>query len=197
MEGAWFQQLGCYLIVDRSEDKSKVKKIFFAKDRPPESSDLARCIVRYIRGHALEPVAELDFSGLTDFQKDVYAIISKIPRGKTITYGRVAILLGKPGASRAVGQAMSTNPFAIVVPCHRVVSSKGFGGYRWGKEIKEKLLALEQKEFLLPYEHIHGPADMARAACCSSRTCVPPPMMIQRRSSDRAISQSADNPHMF
>jgi methylated-DNA-[protein]-cysteine S-methyltransferase len=148
MEGAWFHQLGCYLIVDRSEDKSKVKKIFFAKDQPSESSDLARCIIRYIRGYASKPVAELDFSGLTDFQKNVYAIVSRIPRSKTITYGHVAILLGKPGASRAVGRAMSTNPFAIVIPCHRVVSSKGFGGYRWGNEIKEKLLALEQEESL-------------------------------------------------
>jgi methylated-DNA-[protein]-cysteine S-methyltransferase len=148
MEGAWFRQLLCYLIVVRSEDKSKVKRISFAKDRPSESSDLARCIIRYIRGYALSPVVELDFSGLTDFQKNVYVAISNVPRGKTITYGNVAALLGKPGASRAVGQAMSTNPFAIIVPCHRVISSTGFGGYRWGNEIKEKLLTLEQERFL-------------------------------------------------
>ncbi len=148
MEGAWFQQLGCYLIVSRSKDKTKVKKISFAEDRPSESSVLARCIIRYVKGYASKPANELDFSCLSDFQKNVYGIISQIPRGRTITYGHLAVLLGKPGASRAVGQALSINPFAVVIPCHRVVSSKGVGGYRWGKEIKEKLLELEQEEFL-------------------------------------------------
>jgi len=146
MEGAWFHQLGCYLIVDQSENKQNVKRIFFAQDRPSQSSDLARDIIRYIRGYALKPRVELDFSGLTRFQKNVYAITCQIPRGDTLTYGEVAELIGKPGASRAVGQAMSVNPFVIVVPCHRVISSKGLGGYRWGNEIKQKLLELEREE---------------------------------------------------
>ena len=59
------------------------------------------------------------------------------------TYGQVALRAGRPGAARAVGRAMAANPFAILVPCHRVVARGGLGGYAWGTEIKEKLLCLE------------------------------------------------------
>jgi len=66
--------------------------------------------------------------------------VREIPRGQTMTYGDVALLAGKPGAARAVGRAMASNPFAILVPCHRVVSRDGLGGFAWGLELKERLL---------------------------------------------------------
>ncbi|MEI8004338.1 MAG: MGMT family protein, partial [Methanothrix sp.] len=65
--------------------------------------------------------------------------------GKTRTYGQVAERAGRPGAARAVGRAMACNPFAILVPCHRVVARNGPGGYLWGTEMKEKLLTLERE----------------------------------------------------
>ena len=79
------------------------------------------------------------------FKRQIYALVQAIPRGKTMTYGEVAARAGKPGAARAVGRAMATNPFAILVPCHRVVAKKGLGGYLWGIEMKEKLLRLERE----------------------------------------------------
>ncbi|MCU0637643.1 MAG: MGMT family protein [Methanothrix sp.] len=62
-----------------------------------------------------------------------------------MTYGQVAELARRPGAARAVGQAMASNPFALLVPCHRVVSNRGPGGYAYGRDIKEKLLLMERQ----------------------------------------------------
>jgi methylated-DNA-[protein]-cysteine S-methyltransferase len=66
---------------------------------------------------------ELDMARLSDFQRRAYAIARAIPPGQTRTYGEVAAELGDPGLARAVGQAMGHNPFAPVVPCHRVLAA--------------------------------------------------------------------------
>jgi methylated-DNA-[protein]-cysteine S-methyltransferase len=69
---------------------------------------------------------------MTKFQKKVYATVSKIPKGKTLTYKEVAGLVGSPRAFRAVGNALNKNPFLGRVPCHRVVRSDGqWGGMYW------------------------------------------------------------------
>ncbi len=69
-------------------------------------------------------------STLSSFAKAVYDVTKKIPVGKISTYKLVAEAVGKPGASRAVGVALSMNPYAPDVPCHRVISSTGsIGGY--------------------------------------------------------------------
>jgi methylated-DNA-[protein]-cysteine S-methyltransferase len=74
----------------------------------------------------------------------VLAAISKIPFGETRSYGWVARAIGKPGAARAVGQALHTNPVPIIIPCHRIVASDGsLGGYGGGLPMKIKLLRLE------------------------------------------------------
>jgi methylated-DNA-[protein]-cysteine S-methyltransferase len=63
---------------------------------------------------------------ITPFQRSVYALVAQIPAGQTLTYGEIARRLGKPGASRAVGQALKRNPFpSEEVPCHRVIHSSG------------------------------------------------------------------------
>jgi AraC family transcriptional regulator, regulatory protein of adaptative response / methylated-DNA-[protein]-cysteine methyltransferase len=81
----------------------------------------------------------------TAFQRQVWEKLRAIPYGETVSYGDVAKSLGKPGAVRAVGRACATNPVALVIPCHRVVrEDKSLGGYRWGLERKEKLLAHER-----------------------------------------------------
>jgi AraC family transcriptional regulator of adaptative response/methylated-DNA-[protein]-cysteine methyltransferase len=80
----------------------------------------------------------------TAFQRQVWEKLRAIPYGQTVSYGDVAKALGKPGAVRAVGRACATNPVALVIPCHRVVrEDKSLGGYRWGLERKQKLLAHE------------------------------------------------------
>jgi len=70
-------------------------------------------------------------------------VVRSIPRGETMTYGQVAELAGSPGAARAVGRAMAANPFAILIPCHRVLAKDGPGGYAYGRDVKERLLRLE------------------------------------------------------
>ena len=62
---------------------------------------------------------------MTDFAKKVYAAVRLIPRGKVSTYGAIALHLGNPKATRAVGNALHNNPTPIIVPCHRVVNGQG------------------------------------------------------------------------
>jgi methylated-DNA-[protein]-cysteine S-methyltransferase len=77
----------------------------------------------------------------TAFEMKVYALVSKIPRGKVTTYGEVARIL--KSSSRAVGQALKRNPYAPKVPCHRVIHSDGrIGGYNGICDSKKKLKML-------------------------------------------------------
>jgi len=83
----------------------------------------------------------------TDFQRTVWDALRRIPVGKTISYGDLAIQIGRPTATRAVGLANGANPIAIVVPCHRVIgadaSLTGYGG------------GLERKRWLLAHESVY------------------------------------------
>ncbi len=80
----------------------------------------------------------------TDFQKSVWSEIANIPYGETVTYGKIAETLGKPGSYRAVGAACGRNPLPVIIPCHRVVpSSGGIGFYGGGRTLKRNLLNLE------------------------------------------------------
>ncbi|NWJ41705.1 MAG: methylated-DNA--[protein]-cysteine S-methyltransferase [Geothrix sp.] len=87
----------------------------------------------------------LDLSGLTPFQRRVAEVLRATRPGQTISYGEVALLAGRPGAARAVGQAVKANPLLILVPCHRVVAAHGPGGWSaFGTpERKARLLELE------------------------------------------------------
>lgn len=86
----------------------------------------------------------IDIRG-TAFQWRVWRALTRIPRGETRSYSDVARAIGRPSAVRAVARACATNPVALVVPCHRVVSKTGAtGGYRWGAKIKKTLLATEK-----------------------------------------------------
>lgn len=80
----------------------------------------------------------------TPFQKEVWNALLKIPYGRTASYSDVARMIGRPGSQRAVGNAVGSNPIAIMIPCHRVIRSDGsLGGFAFGPEIKRKLLAAE------------------------------------------------------
>jgi len=80
----------------------------------------------------------------TSFQHSVWNELAKIPFGKTRTYQDIAVKIGKPKAVRAVGTAVGSNPFSIVVPCHRVLAAGGrINGYAGGLESKAVLLTLE------------------------------------------------------
>jgi methylated-DNA-[protein]-cysteine S-methyltransferase len=85
-------------------------------------------------------------SGQTDFCRKVLTACQRIPHGQTISYGALAARVGSPGAARGVGTAMRKNPIALIIPCHRVVSSDGgIGGYSapGGLEVKRRLLEME------------------------------------------------------
>jgi methylated-DNA-[protein]-cysteine S-methyltransferase len=80
----------------------------------------------------------------SDFQREVWNELGRIPPGKTLTYAELAARVGRPKAIRAVGAANARNPISIIVPCHRVVGSNGtLTGYAGGLERKEWLLRHE------------------------------------------------------
>jgi len=79
----------------------------------------------------------------TDFQKSVFNNMKTIKYGKVLTYKELATKIGKPKAYRAVGSACGANRIPIVIPCHRVVSSTGLGGFGGGIRRKKFLLSLE------------------------------------------------------
>jgi methylated-DNA-[protein]-cysteine S-methyltransferase len=88
----------------------------------------------------------LDMARVPSFHRRVYEVARTIPPGATLTYGAVAARLGQPGAARAVGQALGRNPFAVIVPCHRVVAAGGrIGGFsaNGGAATKKRILAIE------------------------------------------------------
>jgi len=80
----------------------------------------------------------------TNFQIKVWEALLRIPPGAVVTYEDIAIYLGMPGAARAVGNAVGSNPIPVLIPCHRVIRKAGeFGGYRWGAARKKALLGWE------------------------------------------------------
>jgi methylated-DNA-[protein]-cysteine S-methyltransferase len=103
----------------------------------------------YFRGELRAFTCDLDLVG-TQFQKDCWQALLRIPYGETCSYGDIASAIGRPNAFRAVGQANHDNPLAIIVPCHRVLGANGtLTGYGGGLSTKEKLLRLEGAKFRL------------------------------------------------
>jgi AraC family transcriptional regulator of adaptative response/methylated-DNA-[protein]-cysteine methyltransferase len=104
-----------------------------------------KAIVTHLEGKTPDLALPLDLQA-TAFQRRVWRELQKIPYGSTASYGAIARRIGKPAAARAVANACAGNRAALVIPCHRVVREDGnLGGYRWGVERKEKLLAAEKK----------------------------------------------------
>jgi len=88
---------------------------------------------------------EASVSG-TEFQRQVWRELLKIPAGEMRTYQQIANAIGKSSAVRAVANAIGANPLAYIIPCHRVIRTDGrIGGYRWGIDVKKRIL---MEEFL-------------------------------------------------
>lgn len=113
-------------------------------ERDPITQEVIRQLQDYLSGRRALFSLPLKTEG-TLFQKAVWNALMKIPAGETRTYGELAAMIGKPKAARAVGNALNKNPVCIVVPCHRVTSSTGIGGYAYGPAMKKRLLELERK----------------------------------------------------
>jgi methylated-DNA-[protein]-cysteine S-methyltransferase len=125
------------------------------RDAPARDDALGRRVAaelrEYFAGERRDFSLPLDLPG-TAFQRGVWEALRAIPFGETRSYGDLARALGKPGASRAVGQANARNPVPIVVPCHRVLASDGgLGGYlgAWGESS-----ATSTKRWLLDHEQV-------------------------------------------
>ena len=139
-----------------------------ARGRPQAvSTPVARDLARYFSRESVDFGGyDVDLSGYTEFERGGYAATRRIPPGggradggtaggrgdaaprrtppgEVRTYGDIARAIGKPGASRAVGNALGKNPACIVIPCHRVVASDGLGGFTGGLAWKRRLLHLE------------------------------------------------------
>jgi methylated-DNA-[protein]-cysteine S-methyltransferase len=101
----------------------------------------------YFTGRRRQFALQLDLRG-TDFQRQCWEELLRIPYGETRSYAEIARAVGRPNAFRAVGQANHYNPIAIIVPCHRVLAAgTELGGYGGGLATKAFLLRLEGAEF--------------------------------------------------
>jgi len=117
-----------------------------------EVAALARDIDAFLRGWPIEfSLSRVFLAGSSGFQQQVLRAEHAIPRGRVSTYGAIAAHIGLPGAARAVGRALATNPFPIVIPCHRAIRADGsLGGYQGGVDMKRALLELEGVEVSPP-----------------------------------------------
>ncbi len=121
----------------------------YPNERPshvfPHAFPGGKAVVAYLNGFAtaldgvpIDPVG-------TPFQIRVWTATRRIPFGETRSYGEIARQVGSPGGARAVGQALRANPIPLLVPCHRVLAAgKALGGFAFGLDLKQRLLAHEQ-----------------------------------------------------
>ena len=98
---------------------------------------------------------EIDDSTWTQFQREVYRAIAQIPHGETRTYGWVAEKIGRPLATRAVGQALRSNPLPILIPCHRVVGASGLGGFMGMSDLASPELLLKRALITVEDEYLN------------------------------------------
>lgn len=114
-------------------------------------ADVVEQLGAYFAGDLTEFDLSYEMVG-TDFQRRVWAALLTIPYGQTRSYGELAMQIGAPKASRAVGLANGRNPISIIVPCHRVIGSNGsLTGYGGG---------IDRKRLLLDLEHQHSHATL-------------------------------------
>jgi methylated-DNA-[protein]-cysteine S-methyltransferase len=113
-------------------------------EHPAATDEARRQLEEYFEGERTRFQLRLDRRLMRGITRDVLAATARVPFGRTTTYGALAERIGRPRASRAVGNALGSNPIPIVVPCHRVLRTGGdVGGYAGGPSRKRRLLALE------------------------------------------------------
>lgn len=135
----------CRISFDEGEAELRAK--FPRAEIVPGDTDFARLVadvVALVDDPARTADLPVDVQG-TAFQQAVWAALRAIPPGETRSYSEIAAMVGRPGAVRAAGSACGDNHLAVLIPCHRVLRSNGgLGGYAYGLERKEKLLARER-----------------------------------------------------
>ncbi len=112
------------------------------KEDQGATGEVAAEIMRLFQGRTPKPLG-LYLKG-TNFQIKVWEALLRIPSGSIVSYEDIAVYIGMPGASRAVGNAVARNPIPVLIPCHRVIRKTGdFGDYRWGAFRKKAFLGWE------------------------------------------------------
>ncbi|PIP65615.1 cysteine methyltransferase [Candidatus Peregrinibacteria bacterium CG22_combo_CG10-13_8_21_14_all_49_11] len=137
------------LLIEATDEH--IVSVRFSEDTyiDPSSLHFSSCFTEEIHSYFCGTLKQFSrfplFLQGTPFQRSVWAAVQRIPHGKTATYKEIAEVIGHPKAVRAVGSAVGKNPFALLIPCHRVVPSgnRGYGMYAWGKWRKEWLLGHE------------------------------------------------------
>jgi len=137
--------IGMWVAVE--EITGVVKSVHFMKNQTgktrinhPVSLDLQR----YFKGEIVDfSCYNIDLTGFTPFQQQVLTATRSIVWGHSITYSQLASKINRPGATRAVGTALGKNRVPVIIPCHRVVSKNGPGGFSYSADVKLKLLGLE------------------------------------------------------
>lgn len=157
---AWAEEaLVAVQLPETSDDRTRARMLRALPDAPelPEVDPPAwvaavigrvQALLRGERDDLLD--VPLDVERVPAFHRRVYEITRAIPPGRVLTYGEVARRIGEPGASRAVGAALGANPFAPVVPCHRVLAAGGrSGGFsaEGGADTKLRMLEIERAQF--------------------------------------------------
>ena len=135
---------------DAAQTRRRAERRFGAASEaepPPAVRQAMAGIVALLGGESVDlSDVVLDVEGVDTFDRRVYEAARRIPPGRTLTYGAIAAGLGDPALARAVGQALGRNPFAIIVPCHRVLAADGrIGGFSaaGGAVTKRRLLLIE------------------------------------------------------
>lgn len=139
------------------EDNGAITDIFFGNFAVPDNvkvletaliKETSKQLDEYLEGNRKKFDLPIFAKG-TPFQQMVWEALKTIPYGETRSYKDIAVQIGKIKACRAVGMANNRNPISIIIPCHRVIGSKGeMVGYGGGLNIKEKLLSLEGKKLM-------------------------------------------------
>lgn len=138
---------------DSAATRARMRKRFplLHECTPPPDVKAAMARITHLLTGGIDDLGDvgLDWHGVSEFHRRVYELTRRIPPGETRTYGDVAAELGDKSLARAVGQALGLNPFAPVVPCHRVLAAGGKpGGFsaHGGTHVKLRMLAVEGAE---------------------------------------------------
>lgn len=149
---------------EQEEVRSIIRRAYPQAQADPEATAVARQqIEEYFQGKRRQFDLPLDWNRLPPFAVAILRQLVEVPSGETVTYGELAALAGHPRAARAVGRVMATNPFPLVVPCHRVVGAGlRLTGYSGGE-------GLTTKAWLLRFEgvaeaHLRIPGEKKSAA---------------------------------
>lgn len=160
-------------------------------------ADVRRALGAYFEGDP-QPLAALDvdLSGLAPFHRRVLEALRRVPFAGLVSYGELARRAGKPGAARAVGQAMGANPLPILFPCHRVIAADGsIGGFGGGLGLKRALLAIEGVTLPFQTDGGTGKPSAARSVTRLARRSAPRASRsgAGRKAASSPASHSASN----